>query len=274
MSVRWSPPVGLSRTEERLVLRCKKAKLFIFLRRHRHQLFDEAFQDELAKMYPARKRGREVVPPAMLALVTVLQAAYGISDEEAVRLAAMDRAWQMVLDSLEDEDPPFSQGTLFTFRQRLIAHDMDRRLLERTVELAKTTRGFGATALRAAFDSSPLFGAGRVEDTFNLIGHAVRDVVGTVAKRLALSFEEAAKRAGIPLVNGSSLKAALDVDWDDPKQKHEALNRLLGQVRALGEFLESEMWEALKEPPLSVQWAAVQEVIAQDLEPDPLVAAR
>ena len=269
MAVIWAPAVDVSRVEEKLIARCKKAKLFIFLRLHRHELFDEAFQKELAAMYPKRQRGREVVAPAMLAMVTILQAAYGVSDEEAVRLAEMDRAWQMVLDTLDTEAPPFSQGTLFAFRQRLMAHDLDRRLLERTVALAKQTRAFGHTALRAAFDSSPLFGAGRVEDTFNLIGHAVRDVLTTVAKRLGISLEEAATRGGIPLATGSSLKAALDVDWDDPKQKSNALNQLLNQVRALGEFLEAEMAEALRTPPLSNQWSTVLQIIEQDLEPDP-----
>ena len=46
------------------------------------------------------------------------------------------------------------------FRKRLIDHDLDRRLIERTVELAARTKGFGARALRAALDSSPLQWAG------------------------------------------------------------------------------------------------------------------
>ena len=37
--------------------------------------------------------------------------------------------------------------------------------------LAARTGGFGARALREALDSSPLWGAGRVEDTINLMGH-------------------------------------------------------------------------------------------------------
>lgn len=78
----------------------------------------------------------------------------------------------MLQGTLGSEDPAFAQRTIFNFRQRLMAHDADRRLVERTLELARTTRGFGHKALQAAFDSSPLFGAGRVEDTFNLIGHA------------------------------------------------------------------------------------------------------
>jgi hypothetical protein len=52
------------------------------------------------------------------------------------------------------------------FRKRLIEKTLDRRLVERTVELAAATGEFGARALRAALDSSPLWGAGRVEDTF------------------------------------------------------------------------------------------------------------
>jgi hypothetical protein len=64
------------------------------------------------------------------------------------------------------------------FRERLIAADLDRRVLERTVELAKATQAFDhrklPKTLRVAIDSSPLEGAGRVEDTFNLLAHAAR----------------------------------------------------------------------------------------------------
>jgi len=35
--------------------------------------------------------------------------------------------------------------------------------------------------LRVALDSSPLWGPGRVEDTINLLGHALRKVVGVLA---------------------------------------------------------------------------------------------
>jgi hypothetical protein len=269
MSTIWTPPVALSQVEERIIARCKKARLYVFLRRHRHELFDEAFQRELASMYPERRRGEEPVAPGLLAMATILQAYEGLSDEDAVEASHDSRRWQMLLCRLGTDEPAFSQGTIFNFRQRLIAHDMDRRLVERTVELARSTQGFSHKALRAAFDSSPLFGAGRVEDTFNLIGHAVRDVVSTVAERLELTFDEAARRAGVPLVAGSSLKAALDVDWDDTKQKQGALEILLGQVRALGVFLERELAEALTTPPLSEQWATVAQIIGQDIEPDP-----
>ena len=78
-----------------------------------------------------------------------------------------------------EEEPLFSQGTFFNFRQRLIEHGLDQVLFDRTVQLARETGGFSGTHLRAAFDASLLWGAGRVEDTFNLIGRATRSVVRT-----------------------------------------------------------------------------------------------
>ncbi len=41
MRGRWSPAVEPSTEEKRVLARCKKAKLFVFLRETRHELFDE-----------------------------------------------------------------------------------------------------------------------------------------------------------------------------------------------------------------------------------------
>jgi hypothetical protein len=41
-------------------------KLFGFLRQHRHELFDDAFQDELEGMYRKTGAGESPVPPAQL----------------------------------------------------------------------------------------------------------------------------------------------------------------------------------------------------------------
>jgi hypothetical protein len=51
--------------------------------------------------------------------------------------------------------------------------------------------------LRAALDSTPLFGAGRVEDTFNLLGHALRKAVGLAAQELGVSVEAILEEAGL-----------------------------------------------------------------------------
>lgn len=57
--------------------------------------------------------------------------------------------------------------------------------LRKDVFRRQRTGRFGWQALRAALDSSPLLGAGRVEDTWNLIGHARRTVATCAAKDVA-----------------------------------------------------------------------------------------
>src|ERR671939_2078727 len=133
----WQPPVELTEQEEQIVKKIRKAKLFVFLRKHRHELLDEAFQQELASLYRQAERGQPPVAPAMLALALILQAYTGVSDDEVIEATVMDRRWQLVLDCLDCEHAPFSKGTLVTFRESLIAHDLDRRLIERTVALTQ-----------------------------------------------------------------------------------------------------------------------------------------
>ncbi len=163
--------MDLGSVELVIVQRIQRAKLFVFLRRQRHAIFSDAFQDELATLCKDSAVGQPPLPPAQLALATILQAYTGVSDEEVIEATVMDRRWQLVLDC---PLPPFSTGTLVAFRKLLIARDMDRRLIERTVEIAEQTGEVGSRQLRAALDRSPLWGAGRVEDTDNLLGHALK----------------------------------------------------------------------------------------------------
>jgi hypothetical protein len=181
--IRWSCPTALEAEEQALAAALHRiGKFYVFLRTIRAELFDEAFQAELAAIY--QPRGTQPVPPALLAMVVLLQAYDQVGDAEAVITARMDRRWQLVLGTLGHAKAPFSQGVLVRFRERLIAHDLVRRLIDRTVALAQARGGFGWQALRAALDSSPLLGAGRVEDTWNLVGRALRTVVTCAAATL------------------------------------------------------------------------------------------
>ena len=222
----------------------RRARLFVFLREYRHELLDEEFQSELAETYADSPKGQPPVPPARLALATILQAYTGVSDDEVIEATVMDRRWQLVLDCMGAEEPPFSKGTLVGFRKRLVERDLDRRLIERTVELAARTKGFGARALRAALDSSPLWGAGRVEDTFNLTGHALRKALGVIAvlqgRGQAAGIAMLAQQAGTPELAASSLKAALDADWDDPAARDAALAQVLGLLDRAEAFLAGQ----------------------------------
>jgi transposase len=180
----WQPPVACSRLKREVIKRIKRAKLFIWLREHRHELFDEDFQGQLAGMYQDTPVGQPPVPPAQLALATILQAYTGVSDDEVLEAVVMDRRWQLVLDCMDHAVAPFSKTTLVAFRARLIEHGLDRRLVERTVALyGQLTGRVAGGRLRAALDSSPLWGAGRVEDTINLLGHALRKALGVLARQ-------------------------------------------------------------------------------------------
>lgn len=102
----WQPPVELSEQEEQIVKRIRRAKLFVFLRHHRHELLDKAFQQELAGLYRASKRGQPPIAPAQLALATIVQAYTGVSDDEVIEATLMDRRWQLVLDCLDTKQAP------------------------------------------------------------------------------------------------------------------------------------------------------------------------
>lgn len=266
---RWNPRDELSKKEELLMKRLRRTrKLFAFLRLHRRELFSDEFQEELESMYRDTGAGAEPVPPALLCMALILQGYLGVSDAEAVELTVVDARWQMVLDCLGAEEPAFGQGTLQQYRARMIRTEMDRRLLERTRELAKQTKGFDwkklPKDLRVAVDSRPLEGAGRVEDTFNLLGHASRKLVECAAELTGRKFEDVCRLAGIPLLLHSSIKAGLDVNWNDPEQRDHALEVLVRQVTSLHQWLFKKKLEV--EGTLQPYIAAVAQVREQDLD--------
>src|SRR6202163_3949778 len=266
---RWNPPVAPTRREQFLLKRLGRVrKLFGFLRVHRHELFNDAFQEELASMYRTTGAGKDALPPAMMAMAMLVQGYLGISDAEMVELRVVALGGKM-----GPEAPAFSQGALQEFRERLIAADLDRRLLERTVALAKRSQAFAyrklPKTLRVAIDSSPLEGAGRVEDTFNLLAHAARRVVSCAARLLGWTDEEVCARAGIPLLLDSSIKRALDIDWNDAGAKAEAIQTFSQPLDALQGWIERRLAEELAKPPLKESLETLVQIRTQDLEPDP-----
>ncbi|MEO7275658.1 MAG: IS1182 family transposase [Vicinamibacterales bacterium] len=271
---RWTPPVAPTRQEQFILKRLGRVrKLLGFLRLHRHELFDDGFQDELADMYRRTGAGKPAHPPAMMAMAMLVQGYLGMSDAEMIELTVLDLRVQMVLGCLGAEHPPFSQGALQEFRNRLITADLDRRVLERTVELATITKAFDPRTLpktlRVAIDSSPLEGAGRVEDTFNLLAHAARHVVRCAAGLLGWNDDEVCRQAGIPLLLASSMKRALDIDWNDAADKREAITTLSRQLDALQSWIARQLPDALAQPPLKAHIETLVQIRTQDLEPDP-----
>ena len=267
----WNPPIDISERELTLLQFTRKQKLWGFLREYRHVLLDEETQVALAEMYSSTGKGLAVAPER-LALAMLLQIAFKVPDHEVPTLTLVDQRWRMVLDCLDDEfdEPFFSQGTVYNFRERAREHGLMRFLLDKTVAIARETKGFSHKRLRAMIDSSPLVGAGRVEDTFNLIGRALKSLVAVAAVEAERSEQELAEELSLSVVAGSSVKAALDVDWRLPEARNEALRTLTEQLARFMAWLETQFTaETLAEAPLSEAIALVDELVEQDTEPDP-----
>lgn len=265
----WSPPVELSFEEEALIERLGRVrKLFRFLRLYRHELFDDAFQTELATMYRETGAGKTPLPPALLCMVTLLQAYMQVSDAEAVELTVVDRRWQMVLDCLGATQPLFSQGVLPAFRARLIKDGLDARLFQQTIALAERTGAFdpkALTRLRLALDSAPFDGAGRVEDTLNLLGHAARNLLSLCCYWLDQSRSSLAARLGLRLLDGVSVKARMDIDWNDERQRQQALADLYEEVQLVVSFARNAGVPELGQES-SASALAIEQIVEQNLD--------
>ena len=177
--------------------------------------------------------------------------------------------WRLLLGRWHEDEPLCAQSTLYDFRMRLLATGMDRRVLERTIELFRARGKRVPRDLKVALDSAPLEGAGKVEDTLNLLGHASRKVVAILATLTEQTVEVFAEQAGLEFFVASSTKAALDVDWSRAQARQQALEELLEQIQHLEQWITDHVLEESQRPPLQPALERLHTLLGQDLEPDP-----
>jgi hypothetical protein len=80
-----------------------------------------------------------------------------------------------------------------------------------------------------------------VEDTYNLLGHALRKALGVIARQQGRGLAEVATEADVPLLSREqSLKAALDCNWDDLDERTAALQQVLATLTAVEQWLEHQ----------------------------------
>jgi hypothetical protein len=77
------------------------------------------------------------------------------------------------------------------------------------------------------------------------------------------------RQAGIPLLLESSIKRALDIDWNDAVEKTTAITTFSHQLDALQVWIAHALPEALAKPPLKEHVETLVHIRTQDLEPDP-----
>jgi hypothetical protein len=97
------------------------------------------------------------------------------------------------------------------------------------------------------------------------LGHALRKALRVVARQQGRGLAAVATEARAAVVSTSSLKAALDVDWDDPQAPQQALAQVLAALDTVERWLATQ-GEASQEPRVVASLAAARQVQAQDVD--------
>ena len=193
---------------------------------------DRLFRDEEFATFYSEKMGRPSVPPSQLALMTLLQHEAGCSDEEAVARTAFDLRWAAVLRRPAGE-PLCAKSTFQLFRAHLVLHDEVRTVFTRSIEEAKRAGLLKGGPLRIAVDTKPILGRGAVQDTYNLLGTGIQQLVRALAALERNRPEEWAREHDFGRYFGQSLKGSADLDWSDEAARHQFLTEIVVDARRL-----------------------------------------
>jgi transposase len=134
---------------------------------------DEQFADLFAG------RGRPVVPPWRLALVTVLQFMEGLADRQAADAVRARIDWKYAL-GLELTDAGFDYSVLSEFRARLVAGSAEERLLDVLLD-ACTQRGYLKARGKQRTDSTHVLAAVRTLHRLERVAETLRATLNALA---------------------------------------------------------------------------------------------
>jgi hypothetical protein len=93
--------------------------------------------------------------------------------------------------------------------------------------------------------------------------------LGVIAREQGWELAAVAEAAGASVVAGSSLKAVLDLDWDDPQAQRQALTVVLTAVDAVEGWLSEQPAEVQRDSVVEASLAAAHQVEAQDVVQTP-----
>lgn len=102
----------------------------------------------------------------------------GLSDERAMDALRFDLRWKYALD-LPVDHPGFHSTSLVRFRARLLLHDKERLLFERSLSLAKEL-GLLSDSVEQIVDSTPMLGAAATQETVGIVRSSVRKLIDAV----------------------------------------------------------------------------------------------
>jgi len=151
-----------------------KGNVYMRMRDELGRLYeDEAF----AALFP--RRGQPAEAPWRLALVSVMQFAEGLSDQQTADAVRSRLDWKYAL-GLELTDPGFDASVLSEFRSRLVAGHAEYQLLDAMVARFQAG-GLLKARGRQRTDSTHVLAAIRALDRLETVGETLRHTLNTLA---------------------------------------------------------------------------------------------
>ena len=226
-----------------------KNSFYARLADHGHEVVSD---DDFAHLYSERK-GRPSIPPSVMVRAMLCATHDHItSDAETSRRTRVDADWKAAM-GVDDEFTGIGATTFSLMRSRMVVHDADATLFEKTIEKA-VEAGIFKGDITAIIDSSPVHGAGAVADTYELVRGFMRQVVRAAGERLS----EAARSGAAPFCG-----AKPDIDWQDPAARKAHLGELVAAGMAL--LVEAA---GIDDPAVTEPADLLAQVIDQDVEAD------
>ena len=261
-----SSQLGMFSADQQYLAMVGADSFYAFLARHGRELFRD---QDFAGLYCA-DNGRNSVPPSLLCIALLLQAHDRVSDAEATSRSVFDLRWKVAL-GLEIEDKPFAKSTLQLFRSQLVIHEQAQAIFVRSLEFARQTGYLKGRKMKAAVDTTIIFGRGAVEDTYNLIAHGIAKLLRALARLADQAPEQFASAHGLERFFAPSIKGTADIDWDDAEAREGFLSGLIADAERcleLAREARSQM-EAGSPEDERIKLAAelLTQLLWQDVEP-------
>jgi uncharacterized tellurite resistance protein B-like protein len=215
---------------------------------------DEVISDEdFAHLY-APGKGRPSVPPSVMVRAMLCATHDRTSDAETSRRTRVDSDWKAAM-GVDDWSEGIGATTFSLMRARMVAHDADGALFQKTLERA-VEKGIFKEPLTAVIDSSPVHGAGAVASTYEL----VRKMMGRLAQAMGGRLD-----AGLRAKAAGLAAAKPDIDWQDPSARKEHLGELVELAATLLGSAAADQ-ELAADPEVAEAMGLLSQVVLQDVE--------
>jgi len=249
--------------ENRLRKKVGEESFYVFLADHRHELF----RDEDFSMLYCLDNGRTSVPPSLLATALILQTYDRVSDQEAEDRAKFDQRWHLAL-GVSDEEVPFVKSTLCLFRNQLILHKEAKLIFRKGLEYLRKQGFVKRHKVRLALDTTPIFGKGAVEDTFNMLAEGLRQVLRVLAELAKQELTDFARNHDFGRYVAPSFKGTWPINWDDKHERQTVLDSLVADCRRALVLAGSRLKDYAQDSPEAKQIVEAAELLSKLLAQD------